>query len=288
MITVKRLYVVNYKLFSQKEIDFSSALLSVFDGPNGYGKTSLFDALELLITGQISRVKECEAIDGKTAYNTIFFAQNHEKDVVIKAEFEDKEVQEYFVLGAKVNSSFLKGKNANPKNLFEYIDFYYMTSYNIKIEEWEDYLKNKEEIDKIRKEKFGNQNIDKFTLLHYIRQEDRLSYFKKNESSRSSTIENLLGVDSESEKQKSIMDKYKSIDKLRKQLEENINNKKERLIESDSKIESNTEYFQLIDGTQQWDTENIYFGNSNQEKILEQYFYEIDRLEKYIQYADTY
>ena len=37
MITIKRLYIENYKLFSQKEIDFSGALLSVFDGPNGYG-----------------------------------------------------------------------------------------------------------------------------------------------------------------------------------------------------------------------------------------------------------
>lgn len=38
MIIIKRLYVENYKLFSRKEIDFSNALLSVFDGPNGYGK----------------------------------------------------------------------------------------------------------------------------------------------------------------------------------------------------------------------------------------------------------
>ena len=31
MIIIKRLYVENYKLFSRKEIDFSNALLSVFD-----------------------------------------------------------------------------------------------------------------------------------------------------------------------------------------------------------------------------------------------------------------
>ena len=88
MITIKRLYIENYKLFSQKEIDFSGALLSVFDGPNGYGKTSIFDAIELLITGKISRVKECESIDGKTGYQTVFFAQNSEKDVILKAELK--------------------------------------------------------------------------------------------------------------------------------------------------------------------------------------------------------
>ena len=92
MIIIKRLYVENYKLFSRKEIDFSNALLSVFDGPNGYGKTSIFDAVELLVTGKISRVKDCESIVGKLAYQTIFFAQNSEKDVIIKAESEDDEV----------------------------------------------------------------------------------------------------------------------------------------------------------------------------------------------------
>lgn len=68
MILLRRLYVENYKLFSQKEFDFSNTLLSVFDGPNGYGKTSVFDAIELLITGKISRVLECESIDGKTVF----------------------------------------------------------------------------------------------------------------------------------------------------------------------------------------------------------------------------
>ena len=84
MIIIKRLYIENYKLFSHKEIDFSQALLSVFDGPNGYGKTSIFDAVELLITGKISRVKECESIDGKSAYQTVFFAQNSDKNVVLR------------------------------------------------------------------------------------------------------------------------------------------------------------------------------------------------------------
>ena len=53
---IKRIYVENYKLFDSKEINFTGNLLSVFDGPNGYGKTSTFDAIEFLITGTISRI----------------------------------------------------------------------------------------------------------------------------------------------------------------------------------------------------------------------------------------
>ena len=166
MIIIKRLYIENYKLFSHKEIDFSQALLSVFDGPNGYGKTSIFDAVELLITGKISRVKECESIDGKSAYQTVFFAQNSDKDVVLKAEFEDKETKEVLVIGAKVISVNLKGKVANPKNIFDSIDFYILPSYNISINAWAGYACDQEQIDEFRKNKFGHQNIEQFTLLH--------------------------------------------------------------------------------------------------------------------------
>lgn len=73
-------------------------------------KTSIFDAIELLITSKISRVKECESIDGKTGYQTVFFAQNSEKDVILKAEFEDEDTDRYFVLGARVKSANVKGK----------------------------------------------------------------------------------------------------------------------------------------------------------------------------------
>lgn len=288
MITIKRLYIENYKLFSRKEIDFSAALLSIFDGPNGYGKTSIFDAIELLITGEISRVKECESIDGKNGYQTVFFAQNSEKDVIIKAEFEDKEAQRYFVLGAKVKSADLKGKLANPKNIFESIEFYYMPSYTISIDAWDNYFISKEEINQIRRREFGHQNIEQFTLFHYIRQEDRLAYFKKNEASRSSTIEDLLGVDAERKKQKSILDKSKSVDKLCKQLDLEIKNKKARLIENDRKIESSAKYAPLLDGKQPWDMENIYFGESNSEKLLTQYNSEVEKLERFVQFADIH
>lgn len=288
MITIKRLYIENYKLFLQKEIDFSGTLLSIFDGPNGYGKTSIFDAIELLITGKISRVKECESIDGKTGYQTVFFAQNSDKDVILKAEFEDEDIGRCFVLGAKVKSANIKGKFANPKSIFENIDFYYMPSYGISINAWDNYIKSRDEIEQIRKNEFGHQNIEQFTLFHYIRQEDRLAYFKQNEISRSSTLENLLGVDDERKRQKSIHEKSRAVVKLYKQLDAELKSKKAQLVENNSKTEKDTEYVPLLDGKQLWDMETIFFGDSNPEKLLSQYNSELDKIEKYIQYADTH
>ncbi len=286
MIIIKRLYVENYKLFSRKEIDFSNALLSVFDGPNGYGKTSIFDAVELLVTGKISRVKDCESIDGKLAYQTIFFAQNSEKDVIIKAEFEDDEVDRYFVLGARVRPANISGKFANPKNIFECIEFGYLPSYDIPFEAWDEYIQSNDAIATIRNREFGKHNIEQFTLFHYIRQEDRLAYFKQSETSRSTTIEDLLGVAAEREKQKNIKEKRRAVEKLFKQLDEEIQRKRKRLIKADTPNEQTVEYESLIDGKQMWDREVIYFGDYNQDKVLSQYLFELEKLESYVKHND--
>ena len=49
----------NYKLFDNKNIEFKSADLIVLDGPNGYGKTSIFEAIEYILTGNITSFISC-------------------------------------------------------------------------------------------------------------------------------------------------------------------------------------------------------------------------------------
>lgn len=55
---LEKLVMHNFKLFAHAEIDMESMNLVMLDGPNGYGKTSTFDALEYLFTGNVRRVSE--------------------------------------------------------------------------------------------------------------------------------------------------------------------------------------------------------------------------------------
>ena len=57
MFRVLDLKLHNFKGFKDAVITFNSPR-TVLGGPNGYGKTSVFDALELLFTGSILRMKE--------------------------------------------------------------------------------------------------------------------------------------------------------------------------------------------------------------------------------------
>ena len=54
---ISKIEVSSFKAFKHINLDLGESSLLTLDGPNGYGKTSIFDAIELLLTGQISRIQ---------------------------------------------------------------------------------------------------------------------------------------------------------------------------------------------------------------------------------------
>ena len=59
-VKIKSIEIENIKLFDKKFDKIkgiSCADLILLNGPNGYGKTTIFDALELALTGEIKRIK---------------------------------------------------------------------------------------------------------------------------------------------------------------------------------------------------------------------------------------
>ncbi len=62
---ISKIEVSSFKAFKQIHLDFSDSSLLTLDGPNGFGKTSVFDAIELLLTGSINEFASCShANDG--------------------------------------------------------------------------------------------------------------------------------------------------------------------------------------------------------------------------------
>jgi energy-coupling factor transporter ATP-binding protein EcfA2 len=54
---ISKIEVSSFKAFKHIYLDLGESSLLTLDGPNGYGKTSIFDAIELLLTGRISRIQ---------------------------------------------------------------------------------------------------------------------------------------------------------------------------------------------------------------------------------------
>ena len=57
-IRIKRIEVEGFKCFQNFSRSFQSENIIIFDGPNGFGKTSFYDAIEFLFTGQVRRYDE--------------------------------------------------------------------------------------------------------------------------------------------------------------------------------------------------------------------------------------
>lgn len=219
-VILSKIYLDNYKLFDDFTLDFSDGL-NVFDGPNGYGKTSLFDAIEFLITGDIKRVTSCEVLDGKNKFEKVFFARDAHRDVIIKAEFS-KGVETFTIVkkvdGKEENISTVDN---NPKKLGEITKTYVIPSFDY-VEYADEYLVALDEVEKMQRNLFGDISQVLYSLLFYTQQEDRLDYFKNNELNRMGNINSLFHIESEREKFEQIKRAKKRAGDLIKHLDAEI------------------------------------------------------------------
>jgi exonuclease SbcC len=251
---IKRIYLDNFKLFDNFKLDFSEGL-NVFDGPNGYGKTSMFDAIEYLITGDIKRVTTCQVLDGKFKYQKAFFSNDYRKDVIVKAEFFNG--AENFVMVKRVegqNDGISTVEN-NPKKIKEITKTYILPDFEYA--QYEDkYLVTNENLESMQVKYFGNTSQTLYSLLYYIQQEDRLDYFKSNESGRVGSINTLFQINLEKEKLDKIKRTKKKITDLIKSIDKKINDLKENICtEIETISEPKTEYQKLLNKEFEWDKE---------------------------------
>lgn len=219
-VILSKIYLDNYKLFDDFTLNFSDGL-NVFDGPNGYGKTSLFDAIEFLITGDIKRVTSCEVLDGKNKFEKVFFARDAHRDVIIKAEFSKG--LETFTIVKKVDGKEenISTVDNNPKKLGEITKTYVIPSFEY-VEYADEYLVALDEVEKTQRDLFGDISQVLYSLLFYTQQEDRLDYFKNNELNRMGNINSLFHIEGEREKFEQIKRAKKRAGELIKHLDAEI------------------------------------------------------------------
>ena len=286
-VKINRVYVQNYKLFEEKTICFADGL-SVFDGPNGYGKTSIFDAVEFLITGKIDRVEKSDVISGIKSYSSNFLAKDSKKDVFIKGEFFDSEQEKVLIIALQIPAmSVISKKLNNPKNVCESAQAYVLGKFDLPFVDWGKPV-SKQVIKEIRTQFFGSQNIEFYKNIHYVQQEDRLAYFKNSEQNRITEINRLFGIEYE----ETALQKTES---LSRQLSAKIKkvNEEIALLATDVKlIQENiikeVDYVELLDGKQAWDKRNLGFKGATSKALYEKYITELRALSVLAEFKDTY
>lgn len=188
---ISKIEISSFKAFKQVFLDIGASSLLTLDGPNGYGKTSVFDAIELLLTGQVKRIGNLFSkvmTKGKRNYedNLFWNVRSGEKDLVIKIEFFNED--RTFILARYASAESLKKKELNRADSFAQFGLYELpnfTSTDFSLENFRD--------NEFIEELFGENFRENFCFLNYLEQgQNQLLLTKVDE--RKDALGNLFNI----------------------------------------------------------------------------------------------
>jgi DNA repair exonuclease SbcCD ATPase subunit len=193
MIKLGRMRIENFKSFIEPiSFDFTGNDLVLFDGPNGFGKTTIFDAVELCFTGEISRVKHT---DTKAKKDHILKGDNG-KPTTVQLELLSGD-DTLVVIGIYIPAGITgaEGKVSNYKNAIK----------RFETEQWQDEFSNDQlrtslDVDGLKKLLESEKLDSTFTLFNYIQQEETCHFLKLDEGKRHKKISHLFGTAEETSK----------------------------------------------------------------------------------------
>lgn len=189
---LSKLRISNFKAFDKIEFDFESSSLLTLEGPNGYGKTSVYDALELLFTGKIKRIEQlCEIImpgGVKNYSDNIFWNKtNGDQDIEIIVEMSNDKGKEKLFLSRRANVNDLNKIQNNRANNFSIFTLYKLNN----IDSYEgSILITQDELDIILGEGF----TDNYNFLNYLEQGQSSFIYAKSIKERKNAIGGLMNV----------------------------------------------------------------------------------------------
>lgn len=188
---ISRIEVSSFKAFKHIHMDLGSSSLLTLDGPNGYGKTSIFDALELLLTGQIKRIQDLFSTlmtaNRKNYDDSLFWnTRSGKKDLLIKIEFVSGDRK--LVLARHAPIKLLETKSNNRADKFEHFSLYELTDFDS-----EDFADASRRDNDFLDEVFGANFRENFSFLNYLEQgQNRLLHTRVDE--RKDALGNLFNT----------------------------------------------------------------------------------------------
>lgn len=272
-LKISRIQIKNFKHIEHLLLDISNKDLVVLDGPNGFGKTTIFDAVELVLTGKISRIKN--TADGRFGYDDILFTKNSNLDTEIRVEFigENKK----FVIAKRIDSSkSLTALERKPDN-WEVFETYILSDFSDSIEQGKLILN--EDIGS----RISVNNLERyFSLFYYVQQEENTLFLKRNAKERMDEISQLFDTYNEERELNRLQAIRSKITNELRRLDGAkgaISNKKNTLSLltnglKDIKKENlkEVEYFVLFEenNIKEWDKKIITLNKDSREKFLKE------------------
>ena len=188
---ISKIDISSFKAFKQIHLDFGSSSLLTLDGPNGFGKTSIFDAIELLLTGGIKRIRQLFTtlmMGNRTNYddNLLWNNRSGKKDLVIKIEFISGARK--LVLARHTPAADFDERSNNRADQFTHLILYELPELSSN-----DYIAENRRNESFIEELFGKNFKENFSYLNYLEQgQNQLLHTRVDK--RKEALNNLFNI----------------------------------------------------------------------------------------------
>ncbi|KXW52744.1 recombinase RecF, partial [Streptococcus pneumoniae] len=257
--------------------------VTLFVGPNGFGKTTIFDAIELSLTGKIRRIEESDYSDGRSSFSAPYFQNNPNQNTFIELMLTNDEGNSLIVSSLYKSSMNTEGSNV-PKFSFSKFQRRVRVGPGISFQSDEDFEGSSErDIQKDISQFLGYESEDyslgdTFDLFHYIQQDETAYYLKQKEKDRKEQLNFLLNIGN-------YVNRKNRLERLRSTLsssEKELRAKKGKL--KNSPIKNNILYSKLslrADTDFAFNNKSIIFDEELSNESLNIYLSEITKLQEF-------
>lgn len=259
-IRMERVFLHNFKGFAELDVSFNGSDSVVLGGLNGYGKTTLFDALELLFTGKIQRMV------GYTEFHDARYASSQEnKPLVYKISYSpDVVIKAWMQIGDKHVVILRKAKVDDMRNP---VNFRAFSTLMI-----EDTDGTERKLSNDEKNAFGLTDLqNSYSFLNYLSQEEATAFLKRKEVDRAKDIAALFNLTRFDEP----LDKIKIVQRILNSKKTDADN---RVAELNSQIkslrqsagdkQSDVAYQKICSESQYWDAEELNLSSEQFNALL--------------------
>ncbi|MBL1125053.1 AAA family ATPase [Streptococcus suis] len=276
---IKKILIKNFKNIKETRIIDFQENVTLFVGPNGFGKTTIFDAIELSLTGKIRRIEESDYSDGRSSFSTPYFQNDPEEDTFIELTLTNDEGSSLIV-----SSLYKRSMNAEGSNVPKFSFSKFKRSVRFEPEPLEDLDGLSErDIQKVISQFLGYDSEDyslgdTFDLFHYIQQDETAYYLKQKEKDRKEQLNFLLNIGNYVNR-KNRLERLKSV---LSSSEKELEAKKDKL--KTSPIKNDTPYSKLplrADNDFAFNKESIVFDGELSNESLNIYLSEIEKLQEF-------
>ncbi|MBD8035044.1 AAA family ATPase [Solibacillus merdavium] len=280
---INRIYIKNFKLFNSlsQPIEIDSKNLIVLDGPNGFGKTSIFDVIELILTDKLKRIRKA---DSRNRYKDLLLKNNNSEESLLKVEFINEHGEPQFTLAKKIEADYSTEKNL--PNDFDIFKTHILSDFNDNLS-GDTLIQDYNEIVK----KFGANLKEVFNLIHYVEQEDNKLLLKMNENERLEQLASLFNTEDEQQEEEYYTNLRNYVKTKKEDLTQKIASLNADIDKMNISIETETgnkEYLKLLPHltiSEPWDLEDLDIKDNTQ---LEKYLRDLEDIKCFIKNFEDY